>query len=46
VIQDTNVKFYDRGRMNELSSLEELFEKNGFIFALVYGRKRVGKKRE
>ena len=43
MIQETNVKFYDRGRIQELSSLEELYEKNGFKFAVVYGRRRVGK---
>ena len=36
-------KFYDRGRMHELRSLEELYMRNEFTFAVIYGRRRVGK---
>jgi len=43
MIQEINTIFYDRGRIHELSSLEELYERNGFKFAVVYGRRRVGK---
>jgi len=38
-------KFYDSGRMQELSSLEELYALDEFAFAVVYGRRRVGKTR-
>ena len=43
MIQDNYTKFYDRGRMHELNSLEELYERNGFKLAVVYGRRRIGK---
>jgi len=36
-------KFYDGGRVRELRSLEELYEQDDFTFAVVYGRRRVGK---
>ena len=36
-------RFYDRGRIFELNSLERLYERNEFTFAVVYGRRRVGK---
>lgn len=36
-------KFFDGGRMRELRSLEELYSRSGFAFAVVYGRRRVGK---
>jgi len=36
-------KFYDRGRMHELRSLEELYARDEFTFAVIYGRRRVGK---
>ncbi|MDR0309204.1 MAG: ATP-binding protein [Candidatus Methanoplasma sp.] len=36
-------KFYDGGRVHELRSLEELYSQKEFAFAVVYGRRRVGK---
>ena len=36
-------RFYDSGRMLELQSLDRLFERNEFTFAVIYGRRRVGK---
>jgi len=36
-------KFFDGGRMRELRSLEDLYERNEFAFAVVYGRRRIGK---
>ncbi|MCL2607245.1 MAG: ATP-binding protein [Methanomassiliicoccaceae archaeon] len=36
-------KFFDEGRMRELRSLEELYGYNEFTFAVIYGRRRVGK---
>jgi AAA+ ATPase superfamily predicted ATPase len=36
-------QFYDSGRTHELNSLDELYNKDGFAFAVVYGRRRVGK---
>jgi len=35
--------FFDRGRMRELESLERLYQNDEFAFAVVYGRRRVGK---
>jgi AAA+ ATPase superfamily predicted ATPase len=35
--------FFDRGRMHELRSLEKLYDRNEFTFAVVYGRRRIGK---
>ncbi|MCL2148546.1 MAG: ATP-binding protein [Methanomassiliicoccaceae archaeon] len=35
--------FYDRGRAHELESLEEQYEREGFSFVVIYGRRRVGK---
>ena len=37
------VTFFDGGRIHELRSLEKLYERNEFAFAVVYGRRRVGK---
>ena len=37
-------KFFDGSRMRELKSLEELYERNEFTFAVVYGRRRIGKR--
>ncbi|MCL2786304.1 MAG: ATP-binding protein [Methanomassiliicoccaceae archaeon] len=36
-------RFFDEGRMRELRSLEELYGYNEFTFAVIYGRRRVGK---
>jgi AAA+ ATPase superfamily predicted ATPase len=36
-------QFFDRGRIRELQSLEELYERNEFAFAVIYGRRRIGK---
>ena len=36
-------KFFEGGRIHELKSLEELYSRNEFTFAVVYGRRRVGK---
>ena len=36
-------KFYDGGRIRELNSLERLYKSNEFTFAVVYGRRRIGK---
>jgi AAA+ ATPase superfamily predicted ATPase len=36
-------RFYDSGRTRELESLEELYNRKGFAFAVIYGRRRVGK---
>ena len=36
-------KFYDSGRARELQSLEELYSRHEFTFAVIYGRRRVGK---
>jgi len=36
-------KFFEEGRMRELRSLEELYGNDEFTFAVVYGRRRVGK---
>jgi AAA+ ATPase superfamily predicted ATPase len=35
--------FFDSGRIHELESLEELYESKKFTFAVIYGRRRVGK---
>ena len=35
--------FYDSGRMRELNSLDELYGRDGFVAAVIYGRRRVGK---
>jgi AAA+ ATPase superfamily predicted ATPase len=36
-------KFYDGGRIRELDSLEKQYERSEFTFAVIYGRRRVGK---
>lgn len=36
-------KFYDSDRIYELRSLEELYNSNKFEFAVMYGRRRIGK---
>ncbi|MDR3294198.1 MAG: ATP-binding protein [Clostridiales bacterium] len=36
-------KFFDSGRKRELLSLEKLYARDEFAFAVVYGRRRVGK---
>jgi len=36
-------KFFDGGRKRELKSLEELYSRDEFSFAVIYGRRRVGK---
>ncbi|MCL2032577.1 MAG: ATP-binding protein [Methanomassiliicoccaceae archaeon] len=36
-------RFFDGGRIHELKSLEELYKRDEFTFAVVYGRRRVGK---
>ena len=36
-------QFFDSGRIRELRSLEELYLRNRFAFAVIYGRRRVGK---
>jgi AAA+ ATPase superfamily predicted ATPase len=36
-------QFYDGGRKRELDGLENLYTKDEFTFAAVYGRKRIGK---
>ena len=38
-------RFYDSGRMREMRSLEEQYANDGFKFAVIYGRRRVGKTR-
>ena len=35
--------FFDSGRIRELRSLQELYDRDEFSFAVVYGRRRVGK---
>ena len=36
-------RFFDEGRLFELNSLEKLYGRDEFTFAVVYGRRRVGK---
>ncbi|MCL2149964.1 MAG: hypothetical protein FWH51_03410 [Dehalococcoidia bacterium] len=36
-------RFFDGGRMHELKSLEELYGRNEFAMAVVYGRRRISK---
>ncbi|MDR3264218.1 MAG: ATP-binding protein [Clostridiales bacterium] len=36
-------RFFDSGRKRELKSLEKLYSRDEFTFAVVYGRRRVGK---
>ena len=36
-------QFFDSGRIRELQSLDELYRRDGFAFAVIYGRRRVGK---
>ena len=36
-------RFYDSGRIRELQSLEELYMRDEFTFAVIYGRRRIGK---
>ncbi|MCL1984772.1 MAG: hypothetical protein FWG58_05195 [Methanomassiliicoccaceae archaeon] len=36
-------KFFDRGRSYESASLEERYGRDDFSFAVVYGRRRIGK---
>ena len=36
-------KFFDSGRIHELRSLEKSYERDEFTFAVVYGRRRIGK---
>ena len=44
MIQENRTKkFFDSGRIHELRSLEEQYERDEFTFAVVYGRRRVGK---
>ena len=35
--------YYDRGRMWELQSLDALYHRDAFSFAVIYGRRRIGK---
>ena len=35
-------RFYDGGRKRELESLDKLYARNEFAFAVIYGRRRVG----
>jgi len=37
------IKFFDGGRKRELKSLEELYARSEFAFAVIYGRRRIGK---
>jgi AAA+ ATPase superfamily predicted ATPase len=37
------IKFFDGGRKRELKSLEELYSRKEFSFAVIYGRRRIGK---
>jgi AAA+ ATPase superfamily predicted ATPase len=36
-------RFFDGGRLSELNSLERLYSSDEFTFAVVYGRRRIGK---
>jgi AAA+ ATPase superfamily predicted ATPase len=36
-------QFFDSGRIRELQSLEELYDRKEFSFAVIYGRRRIGK---
>jgi len=36
-------RFYDEGRKRDLNSLEEEYLRDGFVFTVIYGRRRVGK---
>lgn len=36
-------RFYESGRIRELQSLDSAYAREGFAFAVIYGRRRVGK---
>ncbi|MCL2145877.1 MAG: ATP-binding protein [Methanomassiliicoccaceae archaeon] len=42
-MEDHIRKFREGGRGRELRSLEKLYNREGFTFAVIYGRRRVGK---
>jgi AAA+ ATPase superfamily predicted ATPase len=42
-MENASNKFFDSGRMRGSRSLEELYSREGFKFAVIYGRRRVGK---